>query len=172
MDYKFWIAQILGFIAMIFLALSFRKNRKNNILKYQNYSNAIMAIQYIFIEGYEGLAMYIMCLVRNFTYSRYKNGETPKVFFILILTLMIFLSMLTFKNIYSLLPLLGIGLNSYGLWQKKLKVTRRCELTSAVLVTIYNLIVRSYTGALTTGIEGVLTIIAIINYDILKRRKI
>ncbi|MBR6113404.1 MAG: YgjV family protein [Bacilli bacterium] len=74
MDFKFWIAQVLGFIAMIFLALSFSKNRKNNILKYQNYSNAIMAIQYIFIEGYEGLAMYIMCLVRNFTDSRYKNG--------------------------------------------------------------------------------------------------
>ncbi|MBR6113405.1 MAG: YgjV family protein [Bacilli bacterium] len=80
--------------------------------------------------------------------------------------------MYTFKNIYSLLPLLGIGLNSYGLWQKKLKITRRCELISAVLVTIYNIIIRSYTGALTTGIEGVLTIFAIINYDILKKKKI
>ena len=172
MDYNFWVAQILGFIAMIFLAYSFKRNQKKNILKYQNYSNAIMAVQYVFIKGYEGLAMYIMCLIRNFIYSRFENGKTPKMFLHLILTIMFFLSIYTFKNIYSLLPLFGIGLNSYGLWQKKLKVTRRCELTASVLVTIYNIIVRSYTGALTTGIEGVFTIIAIINYDILKKKKI
>ncbi len=47
MNYDFIIAQLFGIIALIFLGLSFRINRKKNILKYQNYANLAYSLQYI-----------------------------------------------------------------------------------------------------------------------------
>ena len=172
MDNNFIIAQIFGVIALIFLGLSFRINRKKNILKYQNFANLAYSLQYITLGAYSGLLMYLMCIVRNFWYSRYKNGEVPKIVLIIILIIMLGLSILSYNKIYSLIPIFGIGINTYGLWQKKLKVTRRCQLIAASSVTIYNLIVSAYAGAIATFIEVILTLVAIYRFDIKKRKNV
>lgn len=169
MNYDFIIAQLFGIIALIFLGLSFRINRKKNILKYQNYANLAYSLQYITLGAYSGLLMYFMCIVRNFWYGRYKNGEVPKFVLIIILIIMLGLSILSYNKIYSLIPMLGIGLNTYGLWQKKLKVTRRCQLFAASSVTIYNLIVSAYAGAIATFLEVILTLVAIYRFDLKKK---
>ena len=61
-----------------------------------------------------------------------------------------------------------IVLNSWGLWQSKLKISRRCEAIAAFLVVIYNIFVSAWGGVLANGFEFVVTIIAIIRFDIRK----
>lgn len=54
---NFIIAQIIGSIALIVLIISFQKNEKKKLLKYQMFSSLLYAIQYAFLgpEAYIGL---------------------------------------------------------------------------------------------------------------------
>ena len=46
---NFIIAQIIGIIALIVLMISFQKNTKEKLLKYQMVSSFLYAIQYLFL---------------------------------------------------------------------------------------------------------------------------
>ena len=66
MTINFIIAQIIGILALIILMLSFQKNEKKLLLKYQTTSSFLYAIQYIFLGAYTGSLMNLTCMVRNF----------------------------------------------------------------------------------------------------------
>ena len=65
--------------------------------------------------------------------------------------------------------MIGIVLNSWGLWQKNLKITRKCEAIAAVLIVIYNVIVSAWGGVFANGFEFIMTVSAIVRFDILKK---
>ena len=65
--------------------------------------------------------------------------------------------------------MIGIVLNTWGLWQSKLKVSRRCEAVAAFLVVIYNIVVSAWGGVLANGFEFIMTLIAIMRFDIKKK---
>ena len=170
MDFSFILAQIFGVLALVFLALSFLENKKDNLLKYQIYSNSFCALQYLCIgrKAYTGVLLHFMCLVRNFIYHKYDQKDIPLKWFIFCVSIMIFVSLLSYESIFSLLPMIGIVLNSWGLWQKHLSISRKCEAVAAILLVIYNIIVSAWGGVLANGFEFIMTVIAIVRFDILK----
>ena len=174
MNYSYWLGQVFGILALITLAYSFSKNKKGNLLKYQIYSNSFCALQYLCLgrKAYTGVLLHFMCLVRNFIYYRYGNKNVPLRWFIICASIMVMMSFISYENIWSLLPMVGIVLNSWGLWQSKLFVSRRCEAIAAILLVIYNIIVSAWGGVLANGFEFVMTVIAIIRFDILKKEKV
>ena len=171
MNNLFWLAQLFGIFALITLALSFKENKKDQLLKYQIYSNSFCALQYLCLgrKAYTGVLLHFLCLVRNFIYNKYDNKDIPKKWFIICASLMILVSLISYESLYSLLPMIGIVTNSWGLWQKNLKTARICEAIAAFLVVTYNIIVLAWTGVLTNGFEFAMVIIAIIRFDILKK---
>ncbi len=166
MNYTYYLGQLFGLLAFISLWFSFKENRKEHILKYQIYSNSFCALQYLCVQAYTGLLLHFMCLVRNFIYYRYDNKDIPIKWLYICVFFMIFMSILSYESIYSLLPMIGIVLNSWGLWQNNLKIQRLCEATAAFTVTVYSLIVLAYGGALANGFEFLMTLIAIYKFDI------
>ena len=100
---------------------------------------------------------------------KYNNKNVPLRWFVICASIMIVMSIVSYENMWSLLPMIGIVLNSWGLWQSKLPVSRRCEATAAILLVIYNVIVSAWGGVLANGFEFVMTLIAIVRFDILKR---
>ena len=171
MDYSYWLGQIFGIFALITLAYSFKENRKDKLLKYQIYSNSFCALQYLCLgrAAYTGVLLHFMCLVRNFIYYKYDNKDVPIGWFLGIVSIMIFMSFISYESIWSFLPMIGIVLNSWGLWQKKLPVARKCEAVAALLLVIYNVRVLAWGGVLANGFELIMTLLAIVRFDILKR---
>ena len=174
MNYSYWLGQIFGIFALITLAFSFRKNKKDNLLKFQIYSNSFCALQYLCLgrQAYTGVLLHFMCLVRNSIYYKYDNHNVPFKWFIICVGLMIFMSLISYENIFSLIPMIGIVLNSYGLWQSKLSISRKCEAIAAIMLVVYNIVVSAWGGVLANGFEFVMTIIAIIRFDILGKESI
>ena len=170
MDYSYLLGQLFGICALITLALSFKKNKKNNLLKYQIYSNSFCALQYLCLgrKAYTGVLLHFMCLVRNFLYYKYDKKNIPFNVFFICAFCMVVVSFVSYENIWSLLPMFGIVLNSWGLWQKKLSVSRNCEAIAAILLVIYNVKVLAWGGVLANGFEFVVTVIAIVRFDILR----
>lgn len=168
MNIKFILSQIFGLIALIFLALSFTKNKKNHLLKYQSLANLAYASQYLMLGAYVGFCLHLMCLFRNIVFNNYKNGKVPLYLLIIVVLLMIGLSMLSYRSIFDIIPIIGLVLNSYGLWQKNLTISRLSEVLACILVIIYNVVVHAYTGIIAVSFELLMTLIAMYNYDIKK----
>ena len=169
MKIYFIIAQIFGVFALITVCYSLTKNNKKSLLKYQLISNLFYAIQYLFLEAYTGFATHIMCVVRNYAYSKYENGKVPLNILIAIICSLCLLSIWGYDGPSSLLPSLGVIIFSFALWQKNMTIARIGEVTGVLLCIIYNFIVKAYSGNISMFIELTMVLIAIYRFDIKKQ---
>lgn len=163
----FWLAQIFGIVALIILIISFQKNSKNTLLKYQIFSSLFFAIQYLCLNAITGCLMNLMTLIRNIIYKKFE--KVPVIYLLLIITAMTVLSIFSYNGFISLLPALAVILYSIALWQKNLTITRITEVISCSLFIVYNIKVLAITGLISTIIEMTFAIIAIYRFDIKKQ---
>ena len=168
---KFIAAQILGALALVLIGVSYRVNRKKTLLKYQALSNLSLAVQYFLLGAYTGFFLHFVCVLRNRIYNRYPNGEVPVFWLILTEIILIGLLMFSYVGWISLLPAFGVVINTYALWQKKIRFARFAEIIAAVSCIIYCLYFRGYTGMLANLFEAIITFGAIYKYDIKRKRK-
>ena len=151
---NFTLAQIIGAIALIILIISFQKNDKKKLLKYQIFSSLLFAIQYVFLGAYTGCLMNFICIIRNFIFTKYsETKKTPLYWLIIILIFIIILSLLSFDGFISLLPTLAVSLYSIAVWNGNLNSIRIVEIISCLLFIIYNIKVSAYIGLIATIIE-------------------
>ena len=173
MDYKFIISQVFGMIALLFLYFSFNKNNKHTLLLNQSMSNLMFALSFLFLNAYTGFFSFLMASLRNIIFNKY--NEVPNYIVISVILVMVFLSLLSYNGLYSLLPTIAIIIYTYSLSKKNkkknLKNMRLAELTAVLLCVTYDFIVHAYTGLLANIVEGIIVIIAIYNYDIKKKKK-
>lgn len=165
MSINFIIAQILGLIALIVLIISFQKNDKKFLLKFQTISSLLYALQYAFLYAYTGCLMNLTCMIRNFIFNKYNNKKIPVYLLIIIIFLMIMFSLFTYIGPISLLPMLAVIFYSIAIWHGNLKLIRYTEVFSCILFVIYNIKVWAFTGLLATIIELIAALIAIFRFD-------
>jgi len=164
----FYLAQVLGVIALIILSLSFQKNKKGTLLKYQIFSSLFFALQYLCLNAITGFLMNIMTMIRNVVFKKHEN-KVPIIYLIITVFAMIILSAFSYDGIISVLPTIAVILYSIAIWQKNLTVTRIVEVISCILFIIYNIKVLAITGLISTIIEMFFAIVAIYRFDIKRR---
>ena len=167
----FILAQILGAIALFILVLSFQKNEKQSLLKYQIGSSLFFAAQYLCLQAYSGCLINIACIIRNILFKKYNGKQIPIHYLIFIICIMLVLSLFSYVGPISLLPCIACILYSCSLWQNNLKITRIVEVFSCSLYIIYNIKVLAYVGLASTMIELMSALIAIYRFDIKKDYK-
>ena len=165
---NFIIAQIIGGIALIVLIVSFQKSEKKKLLKYQMFSSLLYAIQYVLLGAYTGSLMNLICMVRNFIFNKYENKRPPLYLLIIIITLMVGFSTISYEGLISLLPMIAVVLYSIAIWDGNLKKVRIVEIISCLLYIIYNIKVQAYTGLIATVIEMLGAMVAIYRFNIKK----
>ena len=163
----FYIAQIIGTIGLIIVILSFQKNNKENLLKYQIVSTLFFGTQYILLNALSGFFMNTTMCIRNLIFLRYKN-RVPKKYLTLIIIIMIFLSLLSYNGPISLLPCIGSIAYTITLAKYSIKATRIANSITCALYIIYNINVLAIAGIISATIELISTIIAIYKFDIKK----
>ena len=163
----FYIAQIFGIIALIVLVLSFQKNDKDTLLKYQILSSLFFAIQYLFLNAISGCLMNTMTLIRNLIFRKFKN-KIPLIYLIIVIFLMIILSIFSYNGPISLLPATACIIYSIAIWQSNMTIARVAEVIACVLSAIYNVKVLAISGLISIIIEIISVLIAIYRYDIKK----
>lgn len=170
MTISFITAQIIGAIALCVLMLSFQKNSKETLLKYQILSSLLYAIQYVFLKAYTGSLMNLTCMLRNCIFKKYdkNNKKVPLLWLLIVVAVMIALSLITLNGWISLLPMIGVISYSIALWIGNLKAVRITEVFSCILFIIYNIKVFAITGLVATVIEMIAAIVAIYKFDVKK----
>lgn len=166
----FILAQTLGGIALIILVISFQKDERKTLLKYQIFSSIFFALQYLCLNAITGCLMNIMTAIRNYVFRRYKE-KVPIMYLIAVLLIMILLSIISFNGIISLLPTIAVMLYSIAIWYGNLRLIRIVEVISCSLFIFYNIKVLAIVGLISTLIELASALVAIYKFDIRNIKK-
>ena len=161
------IINILACIGFIIECLCFWKKRKKEIIWFQILANIMYGMSYLFSSSITGsLSAFI-----NATRSYLCKDSKRKVTIVLLLVAYIIISIISYKDIYSLLPGISGIIFTYCIYQKKLIIMRLGNLVATFLWIIYNIHEEIYLLSITTSIIFISTLLSIIKRDVIDNKK-
>lgn len=168
------IAQIFGIVGLIFVFISIQNNNKNKILFFQILANLFYGLQYLFLRALSAALMCFSSLIRCVIFEKYSKRRKGIPFFVLLffVLLNIILGIVSFINIYNIIPVIISILYTYGIWQNNLKLFRIISVVVAIAWSFYNYFVGAYVALFGTFFELLSALIAIYRFDISKKEKL
>lgn len=148
-------AQIMGLIALILISLSYQCKTKKNFLFTQIFSNIFFALQYFLLHAYSAFCSNIVSITRTIIFYIYtkRKKEIPIYFPIFIISTIIIIGIITYKDLYSIIPIIIAISYTIATYQKNLKITYIISIITCLLWIIYNKEVNAYIGIISSIIE-------------------
>ena len=159
MSCYFWLIQLIGLIAGIFLILSYFRKDTNKVLSFHIISNTLDFIHYLLLGAYSGAIIYLLETTRDYLY--YKTDK-DKYIFIVSAIIYLLVSFFQVRNIYDYLPILASLVDGYSLTLEKKYVTIGACISYTVWV-IYNIHVMSISGLIIDGIIAISNVFILIH---------
>ena len=167
MDTKFIITQFIGFLGYSTLAFSYFKKKKKDILLMQIFAYIMFILHYQFLGAITGSVCNLLGLLSFliiYLFDMFKKSK--KVLICILIPILIVISFLTFENIYSIFPIVGIVLAVFSFVTNSEDLIRRVGIIGAICWLIYAIVYKSYVAI----VFEVVTLIAVV-VAYLKRRK-
>ena len=149
MTLKFIIIQLLDIIAWGLLIFSYYRENRKEIIFYQIVATILYSLHYYFLGAYSGLFICIFEIVRDYMYF-ITDDDKDKYIFLFSIPVYGILAAYMYKNIYDLFPIISCMLAGWSLTKSR-NVIIICAVIEYTLWVIYDITVKSYTGAFTDG---------------------
>lgn len=164
MDWRFIFIQILGILAWLLLILSYYRKDTNRILAFQIMGTILYCIHYWLLGAWSGL--FICFFETLFDYGYYKTNK-DKFIYIVSIPIRIIGGLVGFKSLIDILPIIASLIDGYTLTKNK-KIVVIGAIISYGMWVIYDIFVRSYSGAITDGLIVISNLfILLFNFNIL-----
>lgn len=168
------LANILGLCAVAMYVFSYQFRSRRNIIICNAGSRLLFVAQYILLGAFEGALLDTVAFFVSLL-CRFRDRGFIRRHFVLTVILanaaIVGLGMLTYKNIFSLLPIMGVIFETLAFWLKKERHIRIVSLLGAPPWLVYNTLSGAYGSSVGNMITLVSITVAIIRYDILKKEK-
>lgn len=167
---SFIIAQIFGLVGLVFTITANYQNKKNRVLVFQILANILCFLQYLLLSALAAASSFLVAVIRCIIFYAFdkKKKNKSKLVLVLFSILIIILGFFSYKDLFSLIPIVTAVFYTYGVWQDDLKKFRKIAFVVPVTWIVYNVHVGAYVGVFLTIIEALATLIAIIKLDIKK----
>ncbi len=168
------LATVLGLLAVAMFVGSYQLRSRRAIIFFNAGSRVLYVAQYILLGAFEGALLDIVAFLVSLVCSKSDSNFVKKHFTLTVIAANVFIvsvGMLTYKNVFSLLPILGVIFETLALWLKKERNIRIVSLLGAPFWLVYNMLSAAYGSALGNVITLVSITVAIIRYDVLKKEK-
>jgi len=136
---------VLGYIAVVLLFVSFQMNDRKGILGYMTAAMFFLATHQFLLGALAGAVANSLVIVRNL-FFRYKNDQPLLQHIIwpyLFCAVMVAATLLFWQGWHSLLPAGAIIAATYALWADDPKTIRRWSLVSPIFWLPYAIIIDS-----------------------------
>ncbi len=167
-----YTANAVGIIAVILFLFSYQLKKRKGIVICNIASRLFYILQYILLFAFEGAVLDITAAAASVLADK-KDSEFIKKHLkaVIIATniCIIGIGLLLYKNIFSLLPIIGVIFETGALWLTKEKHIRIVSLFGAPFWFVYNIVNSAYGSAVGNILTIVSLIIAILRYDIFKK---
>lgn len=157
---EFWIVQLIGIIAWLLIVFSYYRKNTDKILYFQIISTVLWCLHYFLLGAYSGLFICVFEVIRD---SLYYKTDKDDYIFLGSIPIYIIYGIISYSGIVELLPIFSSTIDGFTLTKKK-KIVVFGAVISYTIWVIYDLAVKSYSGALTDGIV-VLSNISILLFD-------
>lgn len=167
------IANIIGIAAVVLCVLCYQLKTRKRIIFFNASSRVLYVLQYILLGAFEGALLDIVALLVSLLAQRKDRGwmkTHPKLTVAGANLFVVAMGMLLYKNLFSLLPIIGVLFETGAFWLDKEKQIRFVSFFSAPFWLAYNLIFAAYGSAIGNVLMMISIGIAIVRYDILKHK--
>ena len=160
------ISQIIETLALIITLISYHLKTKKQIFKGMCIANLLDITHYLFLNAYSGCSTKIMALIRNiFILKKEDNKKLNNAIFLILFILgYIILGILTFKNIFSILPFVAAIIYMIVVWNGNELQIKKIAFICYFLWLAYNISVLSIAGVISNVVALISTYIAYNNY--------
>ena len=163
------ISQIVGFCAFIIFVISLQQVSKKKILFLQIFSFGMYALEYLIINAYSGMLIFIINIIRSIIFYKISdNMSNNKWIFTIFIIISIVCGKIVYKNIFDILPIIASILTVIFTWQSSTKVLRLGQISICICWIIYDIFVSLYMGIFTELLIIFSTIFALLrlNYSV------
>ena len=166
------LATVLGLLAVALFVFSYQLKDRRSIIIVNAASRVLYVAQYLVLGAFEGALLDTAAFFVSLLCKSRDAGFIKKHFVLTVILSNAFLvcvGMLTYQNLFSLLPIFGVIFETLALWLKKEKHIRITSLLGAPFWLLYNLKSAAYGSVVGNVITLVSITVAILRYDVLKR---
>jgi hypothetical protein len=167
------IIQGIGYLALLFVVLSFQHNNRRRLLFYMLIGLVLFIIHYALLGAWVGSLMNVieaaMVLVgyRRETDKWAQRKFWPYAF----IGIFVIAGILTAKTYVDILPVIAQIIGTIAVWQTNPRVIRYIMLLPRPLWFTYNFVVGSYAGMTTEVVVLLSVLVGIVRFDILKQKQ-
>lgn len=150
-----YLAQLFGLASLALICISYQQKEKEKILFIQIFANLIYFIQYILLTAFSAASANIISITRTMLFYNFerKEKDIPLYYLIIFEFIILLVGILTYSNIYSVIPIIIAMAYTYGTWQKNLRVMYLIFIMAGFFWILYNFIVGAYISILGSFIE-------------------
>lgn len=172
------LAQIFALMGLGSNVASVQSDKRRWVLVFQVLANLLYGMQYIFLSAWPALGVSVISAVECiivYYYAKWHAGSNGKMslpILILIIIAIIIVSLLTYTDIYSLIPAVATITYTIIVWQPNLLAFRLASAFISACWFVYNLRARAWVSVATSVVEFVSAVVAVARLDILARRRV
>ncbi|GHU75622.1 hypothetical protein AGMMS49992_19980 [Clostridia bacterium] len=159
------IAQAVGFVGMALVFIAFQQNDRKKILLVQSVAAVTFVIHFMMLGGYTGAMMNAVEIARNLIFRKNLSPKGKTISRWTFIALFAALGLMTWQNVFSLMPILAMGLSTYVFGMDKEKMIRRLSLPVSLLWLTYNVVTRSIPTVATEVFNITSVVIAMWRFD-------
>lgn len=167
-------ANIVGLAAVAMFVLSYQLKTRRGIIFFNAGSRVLYVLQYLLLGAFEGAVLDVVALLVSVLAQKKEHGilsKHPKTTIIGANLFILIVGLMFYQNVFSLLPVAGVLFETGALWLNKEKEIRILSFFGAPFWLAYNLIYVAYGSAVGNVMTMVSIGIAILRYDLLKKKE-
>ena len=169
-----YIAQAVGISAVVFFFLSYQQKERKKIIVLNVISRILYVVQYLLLGAYEGCVLDVVGMLSSVLAQKKDSAlirKHPKAWMIGMQILIAACGLALYRNVFSLLPIVGVMLHTGAFWITDEKTSRRLSILGSPFRLVYNLVSHAY-GSAIGDVSSMISIgVAIYRYDIRKKGK-
>ena len=165
MNIVYLISQIVGFVAFVISLIAYHRKKKEKIFKTMMLANLLDITHYLLLGAYSGCLTKVIALVRNeiIILKEKKEKLNNKIVLTALFIIYLISGLITYENIYSVLPMLAAMTYLYFVWNGDELKVKKIAFFGYFLWLIYNICVFSIAGIISNCVSIISTFIAVYN---------
>ena len=161
---SFIIAQTLGVLSLLLIIVGVQFKTKEQIIMSSIIANVLLSIQYFLLNAITASVILVLNAIRCIVFYLYKKKNLkPSLVTLMIFEIITIISgVLSWQNVWSIIPIVATIVYTYGLWQDNVRVLKTSTAIIGLSWTIYDLMVRAFIAAIQDILQFVSAIISLI----------
>ena len=168
------IAFVVGICAVILYFFGYLQKKRAAIIFFNAFSRLLYIIQYFLLSAFTGAVLDIAGILSSFLAGA-KNKPFVKnhtrLFVLTASVLIVAAGLMTYENVFSLLPIIGVLLHTGAFWMDDEKKIRIVSLLGSPFWLIYNFVSGAYGSCIGDILSIVSIAISMVRFDIAPKIK-